>query len=71
MTNKQYLCVGENFRDDIKIGFCGDVHSLKSWIELLFPNNAEQALDFFKNDRNSEVLDYLYKFKGKRLKEVK
>lgn len=70
MTSALYICVGENYRGACRMGFCGDTHTLKKWIELLFPNNIEQALNFFIDDKDTEITDYLYRNKGKRLKKA-
>jgi hypothetical protein len=67
MSNKRYICIGENFRDDTRIGYCGDIHTIDEWIRLLYPNNTEQALEFFNGDTEASIVKYLLTNKGKRL----
>lgn len=66
---KLYLCRGENFVDNVRIGFCGDVHTLEEWLEILFP--GQNAVEYFGNDSPGTVLDYIYQYKGKRLEAIK
>lgn len=66
---KTYICIGENYREDTKLGYCGDVHSLEKWLEILFP--SADAVEYFKGDSEKEIIDYIYKNKGKRLEAFK
>lgn len=69
--SKLYQCVGENFKNGVNIGFCGDVHTLDKWIELLFADKPEQAKEFFSGDSDKYICDYILTYKGKRLKVYK
>lgn len=66
---KTYICIGEKYREDTKLGYCGVVHSLEKWLEILFP--SADAVEYFKGDSEKEIIDYIYKNKGKRLEAFK
>ena len=66
MKNKKYLCIGESYRNGIKQGCAGDIHSLTEWIDICY---GEKAKGFFET--NKEAIDYLRKYAGKRLQELK
>ena len=51
--DKNYICVGENHREGVKMGRCGDIRTLKEWIIELFGEQAEQAIEFLKGDKIS------------------
>lgn len=70
MTDNLYICVGENFGYDCRIGFCGKIRTLEKWIEELFSDRVEEAKAFFEGDRDKAIIDYILKNKGKRLKRV-
>jgi len=65
----RYMCVGENFIDNVKIGYCGDVHSLQDWLIILFP--GKNAIEYFAGDQAQTIIDYIYRYKGKRLEKIK
>lgn len=67
--NGLYICIGENYREDTRLGFCGDVHSLKEWLKILFP--SADAVSYFDGDPDSYVCDYIFNNKGKRLEKFK
>lgn len=68
MTNKNYLCRGENFRDNCRMGYCGQVHTLLGWFKTLLPNKTEQEIkDYFEGDTDRNCCDYIYTVFGKRL----
>lgn len=71
MTNALYQCVGENFRDNVRMGHCGKTHTLTEWIKILFPNEIQKALEYFDGYKDSQIVTYLFNYKGKRLKKVK
>lgn len=71
LLKKQFQCVGENFKDGVKIGFCADVHTLDEWIRILFPDKYDFAKEYFDGDSIAQILDYILITKGKRLKGVK
>mgnify|MGYP006916063010 CR=1 FL=1 len=67
--NMVYICIGENFVDGVEIGDCGCVKTLIGWLTYLFPNVSRDKLqEYFDGDSNSEVIAYILKNKGKRLK---
>ena len=65
---KLYMCVGENFKDNIRIGFCGDVHTLGKWIQIIY---GEKGTEYFEGVKEKEIIDYILQFAGKRLKVKK
>lgn len=68
-ASKIYMCVGENFRDGVQIGDLAKTKTLIEWLEYLFPTtNKEVLINYFKNDTNQEVCQYILETKGKRLK---
>ena len=68
-ASKVYMCVGENFRDGVKIGDCGEEKTLMDWLVHLFPTTDKEVLiEFFKGDTNEEICKYILETKGKRLK---
>lgn len=66
---KMYTCVGENFKDNVGIGYCGDTHSLGKWLDICFPGKDTRA--FFEYDSAKDIADYIHQNAGKRLKEEK
>lgn len=67
MLKKQLRCVGENFKDGVKIGYCGDTHTLDEWIRILFPDKYDFAKAYFEGNTLPHILDYILINKGKRL----
>ena len=67
MLQKRLLCKGENFKDDVKMGFCGDVHTLDEWFKILFPDKYDFAKDYFVGYTLKQILEYILISKGKRL----
>lgn len=67
MLNKSFRCIGENFKDGVKMGCCGDIHTLDEWLKILFPDKYDFAKDYFKGDTLPQILDYILINKGKRL----
>lgn len=65
--NKLYKCVGENFKDGVPIGYCGDTKTLGEWIELCI-NEKKQAE--IKNYTDEYVIDMIYISGGKHLEKV-
>lgn len=69
---KRYLCVGENYRENVPIGDCGKIKTLLGWLEHLYPTTTPKILkDYFEGDSNNVVINYILDNRGKRLKEVK
>lgn len=68
----KYLCVGENYREDVPIGDCGETKTLMGWLEHLYPNTNPSLLkDYFEGNPNNVVVNYIFGNRGKRLKKVK
>lgn len=65
---KKYICCGENFNRNAKIGFCGDIHTLPKWIDILF---GEKATGYFDNWPDKEIIKYIKENAGKRLEILK
>lgn len=71
-THKQvklYTCIGENFVDTCNVGHCGETRTLKEWIEVIFGAKADKAFEFFDGDKDTEIIEYLFRYYGKRLKK--
>ena len=66
MKNKKYLCVGESYRNGIKQGLCGDIHTLPEWIDICYGEKAKGYYGTY-----AEAKAYLLKYAGKRLEELK
>ena len=67
---KAYICVGENYVEQYfkkEMGMCGDIKTLDMWIDGLFGEKKA----YFDGYTNKEILEYIYKNCGKRLKEYK
>ena len=69
--NKHYLCIGENYKDTVPMGDCGDTRTLRGWLKHLFPNAKVNLEEYFRYYRPAEIAEYIYKNVGKNLKEVK
>jgi hypothetical protein len=69
MKDSLYICIGENYKNNCKLGFCGDVHLLSKWLEILYP--GLDAVTYFSGDTNAFVIKYIYENKGKRLEKYK
>lgn len=41
---KRYLCVGENYREDVPIGDCGETKTLMESLKHLYPTTNLQIL---------------------------
>ena len=63
-----YVCTGENYTGYTQIGFCGDVHTLREWLSILFP--GEDVLRYFENAESKAALEYILIHKGKRLQKM-
>lgn len=65
LSKIRFVCVGENIKNGIRQGVCGDIHSLEEWISLLF---GEKGHAYFAGADKKEILDYIQTYGGKRLK---
>ena len=64
---KEYLCVGENFKDYVKNGFCGSVMTLGEWLVALTHKDKSFLEDYFCQYTGEEVVKYIYEMYGKRI----
>lgn len=66
--DKRYRCVGENFKNSIQIGFCGDEKRLIDFMMICFYGHEEDYIrNYFHENTEKEVLEYLLVNGGKRL----
>ena len=66
--NKLYKCVGENFKDRVPIGYCGDIKTLGEWIELCIKKEKQAKI---KNYTDEYVIEMIYISGGKHLEKVR
>lgn len=64
---KLYICTGANFKNGYGAEYCGDIHPLNEWIELLW---NDQAKTFFEGDNEKYIIKYIYENTGKRLERL-
>lgn len=65
-----YRCIGENFKDNCRVGYCGDVHTLLQWLVILIPHKSEQEIEaYFEGDTDTVIKDYIFDMFGKRLEK--
>lgn len=65
--NKLYKCVGENFKDRVPIGYCGDTKTLGDWIELCIKKEKQAET---KNFTDNYATEMIYICAGKHLEKV-
>lgn len=70
MTNKLYQCIGENWVEGFRFGYCDEEHTLKVWIEKLWGERAQEAIEFFDGDSDKDVITYIRQHCGKILIKV-
>ena len=69
---KLWLCIGANDKGSYTANMVSDIHTMKDWLQILFPNKPiEQILEFFDGYSESKIAEYIYKNTGKRLKKLK
>ena len=66
-TVRLYQCIGANFTENYSADHVGEVHTLSRWLEILFP--GKDAEKFFDGYTDAEVVSYILKMCGKRLKK--
>ena len=66
MKEKLYICTGANYKNGYDTKYCGDIHTLSDWIELLWQGKAK---DFFKGCSDAYIKKYIYDNTGKRLEK--
>lgn len=66
--DKKYMCIGENFKGDIPIGYCGDVMPLIDFLMICYPSYTEEYVKgYFEGSSEKSVLEYILINGGKRL----
>ena len=69
---KLWLCRGANYKGSYSANMVGDIHTMKDWLQILFPHKPiEQTLDFFDGYSESEIAKYIFENTGKRLERIK
>ena len=69
---KLWLCIGANYNGSYTANMVGDIHTMKDWLQILFPHKPiEQILEFFDGYSESKIAEYIYKNTGKRLEKLK
>ena len=72
LTEKLYRCVGENYMPYCcDLGFCGDTHTLKAWIEILFADDEGYTLNLLSKYTEHAIVEYIRIHRGKTLLKVK
>ncbi len=66
-----YLCVGENWRQDYPIGDCGDTKTLIAWVKHFFTDEADIVLKKLEYATEKTVCDYIYVRTGKRITKAR
>ena len=68
---KLYEAVGYNFQENNQhlLGMVGQTHALDEWIRLAFPKSEEWAQNFFRDDTDTQVVEYMLFMMGLRLKK--
>ena len=66
--NIRYTCYGENYKESVKLGYCGDTKTLKEWIDTFY---TEQKREEMYNRCNDYIIEMLYFGFGKALKKEK
>lgn len=64
--NIRYKCKGEIFKDNVNFGYCGDIKSLKKWIDVLYPMKKREEMYNYCNDY---IIKSIYFAFGKRLEK--
>lgn len=69
--DKEYLCVGEDYRRTVPIGYCGENKSLIEFIMLCYPGYDEDYIrNRFKDETEKYMLEHVYVYGGKRLQAI-
>lgn len=69
---KLWLCRGANYKGSYTANMVGNIHTMKDWLLILFPNKPiEQTLDFFDGYSEAEIAKYIFENTGKRLEKIR
>lgn len=66
-----YCCIGENWVEGVRFGYCGKCYTLKKWIEELWGERAEEAIEHFDGDSDKNIVAYIRQYRGKTLVKIK
>lgn len=65
------MCVGENFKNNAPIGYCGETKTLMEWLKVLSGKDEEYLNRFFdRSYTNKDVADYILSSWGKKLTPI-
>ena len=64
---QNYFCIGENFKDYVKNGFCGSDMTLGEWLKVLTHKDMNFLKDYFCHYTGDEIAKYIYEMYGKRI----
>lgn len=70
-SESHYMCIGENFFESVRNGYCGDVHTIIEWLVILTHKDEDFLKEFFKYDSDNDICKYIFVHYGKRLQGVK
>lgn len=62
----KYICDGENFKQGIEVGYCGDTKTLKEWIDEFYNDKKREEMYHYCNDYIIEMIYFTF---GKRLEK--
>ena len=62
--NKLYICVGENFKDRVPMGYCGETKTLGEWIDLFIKKEKQDETEKFTDNY---AIEMIYLGAGKHL----
>ena len=69
--DKEYLCVGEDYKNTVPLGYCGEVKSLIDFIMLYYPGyDQDDIRKRFKDETEKYMLEHVYVYGGKRLQAI-
>ena len=66
--DKLYKCVGENCKDRVPMGYCGETKTLGEWVELCIKKEKQYETKKFTDNY---VIEMIYFGAGKHLEQVR
>lgn len=64
--NIKYTCYGENFKECVPVGYCGDTKTLKEWIDEFYDEQKREDMYSYCNDYIIEMIYFAF---GKALEK--
>lgn len=57
-----YRCRGYSFgtNNEHLLGCVGDIHTLDSWLKIVFRNKYEDSISYFEGWKDNEIIKYLF-----------